>query len=409
MSRTSAVRVCHLLDHSLPVHSGYAFRSHAILSVQRRRGWAVTVLTSPKHHESRPEDAGGSQFVDGIEYQRSGGTRRRGWPGLDEALVMARMRQRLARLVRQTRPTVLHAHSPVLNALPALAVGRAHRVPIVYEMRALWEDAGVDHGTYRAGSSKYRLARTLETWVCRHADHVVVISSGLREDLGARGVRRERITVVPNGVDVEAFRPTAPDEALRRQWNLAGRRVLAFMGSFFRYEGLDLLLKVMARVVPLRPDIALLLIGGGRAEPELRAEVARLGLHGSVIFTGSIAHDRMPAIYSLTDILVYPRHSNRLTELVTPLKPLEAMATGKPVLASDVGGHRELIRDGETGLLFRAGDVTACATALLRLLDDETLRKDLADQSLDWVRQHRVWEVTTAPYSEVYGAVVKRD
>jgi PEP-CTERM/exosortase A-associated glycosyltransferase len=402
------MKVCHLLDHSLPVHSGYAFRSHAILSIQRRRGWHVTALTSPKHHQNWPEADQAEELIDGVPYQRSGPTTWRGWPGVDETLVMARMRRRLAQIVRRERPAVLHAHSPVLNALPALVVGQRRGLPVVYEVRALWEDAGVDHGTYRSGSWKYRLAQAIETWVCRRADHVVAISSGLRGDLVARGVRPQRITLVPNGVDQETFRPIPPDEAFRQQWNLAGKRVLGFMGSFFRYEGLDLLLEGMARVAPARPDVVLLLIGGGRAEPELRDLVARLGLQPSVVFTGSVPHERLPAIYAATDVLVYPRHSNRLTELVTPLKPLEAMSTGRAVLASDVGGHRELIRHGETGLLFSAGDVDSLTAALLRLLDDAGLRADLGRQGFEWARKERAWIVTTAPYAEVYAAAQER-
>jgi glycosyltransferase involved in cell wall biosynthesis len=107
------------------------------------------------------------------------------------------------------------------------------------------------------------------------------------------------------------------------------------------------------------------------------------------------------------DVLVYPRYSMRLTELVTPLKPLEAMAMGKPLIASDIGGHRELIREGFTGLLFKAGDVGSLTETIEYLLDDTALRSRLSTQGSDWVRQHHTWEQTTAAYSAIYSSALE--
>jgi len=146
----------------------------------------------------------------------------------------------------------------------------------------------------------------------------------------------------------------------------------------------------------------LLLVGGGEMENKLNAQIRRLNIEDRVIMPGRIPHDRIPGVYALIDILAYPRYSMRLTELVTPLKPLEAMATGKALVASDVGGHRELIRHNETGLIFSAGNETALADALERLLNDDFLRKNIESKSSNWVRKHHTWEKTTEVYQEIY-------
>jgi glycosyltransferase involved in cell wall biosynthesis len=246
----------------------------------------------------------------------------------------------------------------------------------------------------------------VETWVCRRAAHVAVLCNGLQQDLTARGIAAEKLTVIPNGVDVQAFRPCEPDLAFLTHWNLAGKKVVGFLGSFFRYEGLDLLVKAVARLARTRSDVALLLVGGGEMDVALKEQIKRLGVENAVVILEQIAHERIPSVYAAIDILAYPRYSMRLTELVTPLKPLEALAMEKVVIASDVGGHRELIQHGQTGFLFAAGDVSACAAGLERLLDDVTLCRTLAIQGATWVREERSWERTTAGYSDIYAKVL---
>ena len=137
-------------------------------------------------------------------------------------------------------------------------------------------------------------------------------------------------------------------------------------------------------------------------ENELKAQIRRLHLEDKVVVPGRISHDHIPGIYAMVDILAYPRYSMRLTELVTPLKPLEAMAMGKALIASDVGGHKELIRHNKTGLLFQAGNETALANAIKRILEDDSLRKNLESKGPAWVREHHTWEKTTSVYQDIY-------
>lgn len=389
-----SLRILHVLDHSTPLHSGYTFRTLSILREQRRLGWETVHLTTPKQGPttSLHDEVGGMTFY---RTPNSAGT------GL---LTQMRLTaQRLGDVVRLTRPDLIHAHSPVLNALPSLWVGRRRHLPVVYEMRASWEDAAVDHGTTVEGSIRYRLSRALESFALRHADQVTTICEGLRGDIAVRGIPGTRITVIPNAVDTRMFQfGIGADPLLRHSLGLDGATVIGFAGSFYGYEGLDLLLEAARRMLPRHPNLRVLLVGGGPQEDKLKAQAAAAGLHARVIFTGRVPQTEVQRYYELIDLLVYPRLPIRLTELVTPLKPLEAMAQGRILVASDVGGHRELVRHGETGFLFRAGDVAALEASLEEVLAQRELWPQIRQQARRFVELERTWTASVARYSEVY-------
>ncbi|MET0344688.1 MAG: TIGR04063 family PEP-CTERM/XrtA system glycosyltransferase [Casimicrobiaceae bacterium] len=395
------MKILHILDHSLPLHSGYAFRTVALLREQRRLGWETLHVTTPRHGGEYADfaDADGWRF----HRTRAPSTTWSRMPMLSYVAEMRATQERVRELAQRFRPDVLHAHSPVLNALPALSVGRALGIPVVYEVRALWEDAAVDHGTTREGSARYRVSRMLETYALKRADHITTICEGLRQEIVARGVAAERITVIPNAVDASEFPfDGPPDAALRRELGLDGKTVLGFAGSFYAYEGLDLFIEAFAMLAPRRPQLRGLLIGGGPQERNLRAMVSERGLDSRIRFTGRVPHDEIGRYYGLIDVLAYPRHKMRLTDIVTPLKPLEAMAQGRMFVASDVGGHRELVRDGETGFLFPAGD----ARALARRIDDLLNRTDdwpaARRRARRFVETERTWAVSVARYADAY-------
>lgn len=399
------MRILHVLDHSLPLQSGYAFRTASILREQRALGWQTTHLTTPRHGDSAGgrEEAGGWQF----ERTRVVPSWKSSLPGgvyLDEMAATAR---RIEEVARMSGTDIIHAHSPVLNALPALRVGRRLGIPVVYELRASWEDAAVDHGSTHDGSVRYKVSRALETYALRRADHVTTICDGLRGEILARGIDEHKVTVIPNAVDTALFQSGAPvDAALRAKLGLDGKTVLGFAGSFYGYEGLDLLIEAMSILAPANPDMRVLLVGGGPEEARLKAQVARLQLQDRVIFTGRVPHEDVQRYYDLIDVLVYPRHRVRLTELVTPLKPLEAMAQGRVMIASDVGGHKELIRDGETGFLFPADDAAALAKAVQNVLARRPDWDRVRANARRFVEQERTWARSVARYGDVYGRLL---
>jgi PEP-CTERM/exosortase A-associated glycosyltransferase len=404
--RWLSVRILHVLDHSAPLQSGYVFRTLAILAQQRALGWETVQLTTPRQQPGSAVDD-----VEGWKFHRSAcpPSRLDLLPGLRYMREMTATARRLADLLDSFRPDVVHAHSPVLNALPAMRVARRRAIPVVYELRALWEDAAVDHGTMRAGSARYRASRALETYALRRVDHITTICDGLRNEIVARGIPPERITVIPNAVDVATFSiGSQRDELLRKRLGLEESTIVGFAGSFYAYEGLDLLVDALSQLLSRGHDVRALLVGGGPQEQALRARVATRGLIDRVVFTGRIPHADVQRHYDLIDVLAYPRYRMRLTELVTPLKPLEAMAQGRMLVASDVGGHRELIRDGETGFLFAAGDVSALTSAIERVLAARGSWPAIAKRARRFVETERNWTGSVARYASAYGAAVAR-
>lgn len=405
MFESKPIKVLHILDHSLPLHSGYTFRTRSILAIQNQMGIKTAMVTSCKHAKiSSYTDA--IEHVDNLTFYRTYPTYLSKMPIVNQLDVVLTLKRRLDSVIACEHPDILHAHSPCLNGLAALEAGKKHGIPVVYEMRASWEDAAVSHGTCAENDLRYKISRTLETYVLKHSDHITTICEGLKSDIQMRGISSEKITVIPNAVDIDQFQPiTEKDNMLLTELGLGGKKIFGFIGSFYEYEGLELLIKVMPALLNDCFDLHLLLVGGGQTENKLKALVGQLGLTSYVTFTGRVNHKEVMRYYSIIDLLVYPRLSMRLTDLVTPLKPLEAMAMGRPCLASDVGGHKELIIDQKDGLLFKAGDLDSL-TSQLRLAYKMCDFSSIIQNGLNKVNTERNWHVSAAPYKSIYTSLI---
>lgn len=392
------MRVLHVLDHSLPMHSGYAFRTRAIMRAQSDDGLDVRGITGLRHTVEGPS----KETCKGLRFHRSTGSTG-GLPLLAEWREVAAQAAAIVRLAKDWRPAVLHAHSPALCGLAAIRAGRRLGIPVVYEIRAFWEDAAVGNGTGTEGSPKYRLTRALENHVVARADAVFTICEGLRADLVARGFSPEKIGISPNAVDLTQFGTPAPrDPALAARLGLGDGPVIGFIGSFYPYEGLDDLIAALPMLREAHPGAKLLLVGGGPEDDALRAQAAASPDSDAIVFTGRVPHDEVANYYALIDVLAFPRKHSRLTDLVTPLKPLEAMAQGRIVAASDVGGHRELIDHGRTGMLFPADDPPGMARALATMLDDGDSWPDMRERAHRYITEQRDWAMNSRRYQAVY-------
>lgn len=392
-------RILHVLDHSLPLHSGYTFRTRAILKAQAAAGWDVAGVTGVRQYQHGQQVGAESETVEGLKFHRtlfeaSGPSPLREWREIS-ALVDA-----IIALHAKWPFDILHAHSPALNGLAALRASQQLGVPLVYEIRAFWEDAAVGNGTGTEGSAKYRITRALENHVVRHADAVAVICEGLKGDLVKRGVPASKIVVSPNGVDLELFgSPPSADVALAAELGLTGKDVIGYIGSFYDYEGLDDLITAMQL---MRSEAHLLMVGGGPMEQALRLQSEASPVADRIHFVGRVPHEEVERYYSLVDILAYPRKRMRLTDLVTPLKPLEAMAQGRLVAASDVGGHKELIRDGDTGTLFEADNPADIAKSLDLMLANRANWDAMRSRARCFVEEERSWQKNIYRYEPVY-------
>lgn len=405
------MKILHVLDHSIPLHSGYTFRSRSILEHQHKLGWETDHVTSPKHNiNAKPIKD--EETIDGLHFFRTSpaeGMLAR-LPVLNQLAIISALEKRLIEIIPKVKPDILHAHSPSLNGRAAINAGKRFGIPVVYEIRAFWEDAAVDHGSTSEGSLRYRLTRAMETSVAKQADAITTICDGLKQDLLQRGIPETKITVIPNAVDIEKFSINQQmDTQLQLKLGLNGKKVIGFIGSFYAYEGLDLLVKAMNLIKNQRNDIVVLLVGGGPQEAHIKQLVQTLNLDAQVIFTGRVPHDDIQRYYDLVDIFAYPRLPMRLTELVTPLKPLEAMAQKKLVIASDVGGHKELIEDGRNGVLFPAGNAAALSQAIIDLLHKEESWEAMRNAGRRYVEDIRNWTNSVANYKYVYPKLVAKN
>jgi glycogen synthase len=370
-------RILHVLDHSLPMHSGYTFRTRAILRAQLAKGWDVRGLTGRRHVAAGPQE----ELVDGLHFHRTPGEAAAGNALLREWRDISAHADAIESLVREWRPDIIHAHSPVLNAMAAQRVARRHGIPLIYEIRAFWEDAAVGNGTGTEGSPRYWLTRQLETHAVRAADAVAVICEGLRSDLVARGIDSAKITVSPNGVDLDQFGAPVPrDPVLTAELGLEGADVVGFIGSFYDYEGLDDLITAMPRLVRARPRAKLLLVGGGPMEQALRDQALASPFADHIVFVGRVPHDQVEHYYAQVD-----------------------------VLASSVGGHRELIEDGVTGTLFAPDDPAAIAQALACMFADRGFWDERRVVARDFVERERNWSSNILRYEPVYQRLLGRD
>lgn len=405
------MRILHILHRSVPGTHGYAIRSREIVENQRAQGLEPLVVTSPSQAPQGDLDEQGSEIIGGVRYYRTCGrllepTREvhdnrpvRSALRVAQNLVLLK---RASWLARTYRPAVIHAHSPFTCGIIGDLIGWAQGIPTVYEVRGIWEDSHVGRFGLEEQSIRYRMVRHLETRAAKGADRCCVICEALRDEMESRGVRTDKLVIVPNGVDVSAFSPGPADPALRRSLNLEGALVIGYIGSFFNYEGLDLLVRSVKPLSKSFPQLRLLLVGGGEAQADLERIARETDVANRVVFTGLVPYDLVPEYYRLIDILVLPRRDTRETRLVTPLKPMEIMAMAKALVASDIGGHREIVVDGVNGLLFTADDVDDLVSRCGQLLKNAQQRTDLGERGRRWVTDHRDWRVLVKRYIELY-------
>jgi glycogen(starch) synthase len=407
----SAPLVLHVLDHSWPVMSGYAIRSRNLISAQHGAGESIRVVTGPLHEL---DDLTATDLVlDGVQYLRTPiqgrfaqSALRQRWPLARELEVVQSLRCRLLEITNRYAVRIIYAHSPALCGLAALQVARKRGLPFVYEIRAFWEDAANQNGA-GAFSLRSRLTHELETYVARNANAVAAIAKPMLEDLRARGISANRLFHVPNGVDTGRFGPTGRDEILAQELCLVDRPVFGFLGSLYRYEGISWLIRAAAQLRSRGHKFSILIIGRGEDQPAIENAIRDCNAAGYVRKMEYVPHEEIARYYSVIDITVYPRRSLRLTELVTPLKPLEAMAFGKPVLASAVGGIRELVETERTGLLFEPENVSDFCRQAERMIKSPALCASLSAQGRDFVVRERDWTILAKRYRKIYDFVLK--
>lgn len=373
------------------------------------------VITSPSQAPAGKLDSEGSEFMNGVRYFRTSGKILPATVEVhDESPIRSSLRvlqnvmllKAAMRIAGAYSPSVIHGHSPFTCGIIVNIVGRRQGIPSVYEMRGLWEDSHTSRHGITETSLRYRGVHFLEDIALKGADLCCVICDALKDELLARGIPEEKIVIVPNGVDVRAFVPGPPNVDLQRRLGLQDKIVMGYIGSFFHYEGLHLLVQAMAGLTADFPDLRLLLVGEGEVTPILKKMAQDSGIVDKVLFPGRIAHAEISEYYRLYDFMALPRMDTRETRLVTPLKPLEIMGMGKPLIASDIGGHREIVTEGMNAILFESENVQDLIAKCRGLIENKELRLDLGARGRKWVEENRDWSVLVQSYVRIYERLV---
>lgn len=399
-------RVLHLLTNSLPYrHAGYSVRAHQVARCQQAVGLdAIMVTRAGFPGTEGAVGAARADVVDGVHYRR---VRPDLEPGLPIDRIATATAAGLLDLARELRPAVLQPTSNYVNAQVALAVGERLDLPVVYEVRGFLEETWRSRmGDAVVDGDRYVLARSVETAAMRRSAAVVTLSETMRTDILARGgMDPTAVVVIPNAVEIEHFTPGPRDERLASQLGIHPEEaVVGYISSFVSYEGIGFLLQAVAMLRRRGRRVRLLLVGDGEDRPNLEAQARDLGLmqDGGVIFTGRVPHDQVERYYRTIDVFVIPRTNDRVSQLVTPLKPYEAMAMERAIVVSAVGALLEIVADGETGRSFPAEDAAALADVIEALLDDPEARRRLGAAARAWVCEHRTWAQNGQRYLDLY-------
>jgi glycosyltransferase involved in cell wall biosynthesis len=279
---------------------------------------------------------------------------------------------------------------------------------MIYEVRGFLEETWVSRAGVGAETSElFQRWREAETRTMRNADAVVTLSDGMRDEIVARGVPADRVFVVPNGVDVSSFTPQAPDSALRAQFGIpAGVPVIGYIGSLVQYEGIPDLVRAAALLRDQEVNFRLLIVGSGADAGRISSAIQEANLGSFVVMPGRVPHAEVRRYHSLIDLFVVPRTADRVCQLVTPLKPYEAMAMGRCVVASDVAAIRQVVREGETGRLATPDSPVDLVRVLRELIEAPEVRVKLGQTAQEWVRRERSWEAIGAIYAVVVHRVM---
>ncbi|HEX4947045.1 MAG TPA: glycosyltransferase [Blastocatellia bacterium] len=378
-----------------------------MISQQRQMGITPVVLTSPSH-DSFEESC---EILQGVQHHRSKWPvfyflpQPRFIPGLRHEAYITALAKRIVQVARECEADLLHAHSPALNGLATQRAARQLKKPWLYELRYYEQDAAVDSGQTTYYSLRYSLARWMEERALKQADLAITTSTSMQKELLARGFSSRKLLEVPEGVDTRMFQPRQPDGELVERHQLEGKTVIGFIGSFYRYEGLDRLMTVMNHLLRERRDIKLILAGSGEVESQLRARVPR-EWNDYFIFTGRIEQEEILRYYSVIDICVYPRLSTRMTELTTPIRPLEAMSMERAIIGSNVGGIAELIRHNKTGFVVETDDRVTLGATISYLVNNPHERKEVGKRARIQMVKQRDWATIALKYADIYQRVL---
>ena len=334
-----------------------------------------------------------------------------GWKVVEEKILIKYFMKRILEVATMENVDVIHAHTPYRVGLPAMKAARKLGIPFVYEMRGMWEETAVANGRWMRNGPAYRRFQRYETRVLRQADEVICISKTLKNEAISRGVQENKITVVTNAVErsitevinESELYPTAVKQLQQEEETC----VIGYIGSLREMEGVNLTAQAVAKIIQKGHNVRFFVLTGESGQHELRQLCASLGIEDSSVILGPVPHKEVAAFYNLIDIFVVSRPNSRVTQLVTPLKPFEAMAMSRTVIASKLPALEEIIQHEKTGLLYQADDLDDLTRVIERCVLEPKLREQLGHAAKEWVLNNRTWDVVVKNTLDAYEKVNK--
>jgi len=404
--RKIPLRIAYILHNSHPQSTGgYASRAEGVARGLMAHGAEVTVITRPGYPQDTIASSStkrATERIDGLTYLRLPEPRR---TDKLEAAYLLEAIEPVEQALRETRPDIVLAASNYITARPAQIAARRLGLPFAYEVRGFWEITGASRTEGFADSRRFKYMQRAEFETASRSDLVFTLTKGMKKELENRGVPPSLIQLAPNSVDPVKFVAGPRDATLARQLNIPDSTpVIGYIGSFADYEGLDLLAEAAGMVARDGVDFRLLMVGSedtsGSGLGPIANKVIQIAqsydCDDRFILPGRVPFADVPSYYSLIDVIALPRYSETVTEIVSPIKPFEAMAMGKCVVVSNVGALAEIVQDGVTGMIFEQNNPTALKDALLPLLSDVSQRERLGSGAKKWVVQNRSWNETTS-------------
>lgn len=403
------MKVLHVLEHSVPKLVGYTIRSKYIIENQKKSGMDPVVITSPLM-ETDKNYLFDFELINGVKYYRTSMLNKlKQGDNLLHRLVKRYYYSRsyfkaIVQVAKKERPDIIHAHSSYLNGIRGTQAARKMGIPSLFEARGLWADTAVGSGEISEDSWKFKFVTHMEFKAMKIADGVVTIAHCLEKHLVEKKIDEKKIWVVPNGVDISIFRPRAKNMQLLDKVCDCGKKVFGFIGSVGKIEGLDWAIKAFSKL-DRKEKAVFLIIGDGKDLPRIKEYIRKYDLEKYIFTLGRVPHEEVMDYYSILDVLIYPRINANVNNRVTPLKPLEAMAMGKVVLASDVSGLAEIVQEGINGLLFKANDENDLSKKMGLVLDGDIDLGVIGEKARKWVVDNRSWNNLVNYYNEIYGSL----
>lgn len=392
--------VLYIANKSFPEINGYTVRTQEIVSKLIETGVNVTVITKlgwiPTGYNQISQETFNGVPVNYINQSDTFA------PNKTPILkYFNHYANEISNLIELKRPIAIHAASNYQNALPAIAAGKAYGVKTIYEVRGLWHFTTVTKNKWFDQSERFKMQEYLELKTCELADKIICISYALKDFLVENGIDEKKITVVPNGVDLNRFTEYEKNEALVRKYNLRDCITLGFIGSITKYEGLDLVIHAINKINNsnmLSKKLKMLIVGDGQYKETLLDYVDKLHMKDDIIFINRVPLEEVNQYYSVIDIAPFARIDSEVCHLVTPLKPYEAMAMGKKVVASNVKALREIVKDGENGYTFEVENLSD----LIKKIELAHADATIGEKSVKWIKDHHDWTIIVNKITTLY-------